>query len=141
MELTNEGNGWHLHAHLLLDVDWLEMPDISQIWAGLIGQEFGIVKIKDVRGTEFVQEVAKYVAKGSELAKWPGEQLLEFINAIRGVRFFATFGELRKASKEIKRELLARAPAPRECECGCGNFVFETETTSILNEIRRSKRR
>ena len=92
LEITNGGEGWHLHAHCLLNVRRLDMHRVALEWGELLGQQFGIVKIKDVRGTEYVQEVAKYVAKGSELASWDGHQLLEFVNAIRGIRFFATFG-------------------------------------------------
>jgi Replication protein/Transposase zinc-binding domain len=141
LEITNEGSGWHLHAHCLLDVRWLDMARISIEWGKLIGQEFGIVKVKDVRGTEFVQEVAKYVAKGSELASWPAEQLWEFICAIKSRRFFFAFGSLRKAMPDVRRQLALKKPPSPVCACGCGDFIFETDRSSVLRDIRRERRK
>ena len=140
MEITNENNGWHLHAHCLLDVRWLDMEALSKQWAELLGQEFGIVKIKDCRGSDYVIEVAKYVAKGSELAKWSGEQLWEFICAIKGVRFFAAFGSLFHLRNQIKQELALAQPGERVCECGCADIIIESELSAILSDIRQQER-
>jgi hypothetical protein len=65
-EITNEERGWHLHAHLLLDVKWLDMEKVAVTWGKLVGQEFAIVKIKDVREKDYLQEICKYVVEGSE---------------------------------------------------------------------------
>jgi len=91
-----------LHSHWLLDVRWLDMKGVSLTWSGLVGQEFAIVKIKDARDRDYLQEVTKYVAEGSELAKWPAEHLLEFVTAIRSRRFFFAFGSLFKMGHEIR---------------------------------------
>ena len=37
VEITNEGNGWHLHSHWLLDCRWLDMPSVTRRWAKLVG--------------------------------------------------------------------------------------------------------
>lgn len=137
LEITNGKEGWHLHAHLLLDVRWLDMEDLSLHWGKLIGQEFGIVKIKDCRGTDYLAEVSKYVAKGSELATWSGEQLWEFICAIRGCRFFFAFGSLFKMTKEIRRQLNELKGGGKVCPCGCGKFLIDTEASAVLREIRQ----
>jgi hypothetical protein len=139
IEITNSGEGWHLHAHLLLDVRWLDMSELAKVWGNLVGQQFGIVKIKDVRGQEYLAEVAKYVVKGNELAKWEPEQIWEFICAIRGKRFFFAFGSLFQMTKEIKRELLRQRADGKTCECGSSEFIYETEADAILGEIRRAK--
>lgn len=141
IEITKGETGWHLHAHLLLDTDWIDMPALSQSWARLVGQTFAICKVKDVRGSDYVKEVSKYVAKGSELATWPPEHLLEFVNAIKGIRFFFQFGTLLKMGKQIRQQLAAQKHAGRTCECGCDTIIYETEAQSIINELRRAKRR
>ena len=141
LEITNEGKGWHLHAHLLLDVRFIDIQKIAIQWGKLVGQEFGIVHIKDVRGQDFVREVAKYVAKGSELATWPAEQLLEFITAIQGCRFFFQFGSLRAAREAIKKTMRDLKPPSPKCECGCGEFFFETLVDALLNEVKQLERR
>jgi hypothetical protein len=137
IEITNEQRGWHLHSHWLLDVRWLDMTEISTTWAHLVGQEFSIVKIKDCRDQEYLQEVSKYVVEGSELAKWPAEEVNEFVRAIRGRRFFFAFGSLFKAGREIRAEIRAEKPVRQACECGANDFTFETEEQTALNEIRQ----
>jgi Replication protein/Transposase zinc-binding domain len=141
IEITNSGEGWHLHAHSLLDMRWLDMEKISVEWGRLVGQQFAIVKVKDVRHTEYLQEVSKYVAKGSELASWSPEQLWEFILAIKGCRFFFAFGTLRKAMPEVRRAIEARKGPGKQCKCGCSKFIYETEASSIIHEVNRAARR
>ena len=141
IEITNEGSGWHLHSHWLLDVRWLNMKEISECWGRLCGQEFAIVKIMDCRNSEYLQEVTKYVCEGSEMAKWPPEQIHEFVSAIRGRRFFFPFGSLFKTGRQIRAEVKAAKPAGQPCACGCSDFIFETEEQATINEIRQMNRR
>jgi hypothetical protein len=139
MEITHEGRGWHLHAHILLDVDWLEMPEVSKTWASLVGQEFAICKVKDCRAGSYAQEVAKYVAKGSDLAKWDAQLLLQFLFAIKGKRFFFAFGTLFKMGPEIRRELARAKGEGKLCECGACQFIYETEADAVLNQVARER--
>jgi hypothetical protein len=134
-EITNEGNGWHLHAHMLIDCRWLDMEQVSLTWGKLVGQNFAIVKIKDVRETEYLQEICKYVVEGSELAKWQPHQINEFVRAIRGLRMFNSFGTLRELAPQIRQELFAQKPPSPICKCGCGHFIYEDEATSVSREI------
>jgi hypothetical protein len=139
IEITNSGQGWHLHAHILADARWIDASLLAKDWGRLVGQAFGIVKVKDVRGESYVQEVAKYVAKGSELACWPGEVLLEFIEAIRGVRFFAAFGSLRDLRRQIEAQIRFAKRDRKKCACGHCDWTYETEVSAVLHQIRREK--
>jgi hypothetical protein len=136
-EITNEGRGWHLHGHLLVDVRFLDMSAMSIAWGALVGQNFGIVKIKDVRGKDYLGEVTKYIVKGSELCAWKPEMIAQFISAIRGVRFFATFGNLFHMTKEIRKEVFLNRPPPRSCECGSDDFSFQDERSMILRDHKK----
>ena len=136
-ETTHEEQGWHVHAHLLLDVNWLDMPEVARAWAALNGQEFAIVKIKDVRDKEYLQEICKYVVEGSELAKWPAELINEFVQAQRGLRMFSSFGSLREMAPEIRREIHANAPEREPCACGCEDFIYEDETAVTIREAEK----
>jgi hypothetical protein len=140
VEITNEGRGWHLHSHWLLDCDWLDMPAVSRAWGALVGQEFAIAKVKDVRGTDFVHEVCKYLAKGNEIAAWPAEQILEFVTAIRGCRFFFQFGSLFHLRDKVKQQLAFMRPETPACTCGSKDFRFEQEADHALREIHESLR-
>ena len=138
IEITNEGRGWHLHAHMLLDVRWLDASDLAIQWAKCIGQEFAIVKVKDVRGNSYLGEITKYVVKAAQLASWEENEIAQFIHAIRGVRFFATFGSMFKIRQEIAAEILSEKPPPPICECGCDKFRYEDEVSAVLRKIRNN---
>jgi hypothetical protein len=45
-EITNEGRGWHLHAHILVEARWVDAGLLAVTWGKLVGQQFGIVKVK-----------------------------------------------------------------------------------------------
>ena len=136
-EITNENRGWHLHAHLLLDVNWLEMDKVSITWGKLVGQEFAIVKVKDVRDEEYLQEICKYVVEGSELAKWQPHQINEFVQAVRGLRMFNSFGTLRELAPQIRAELNMAKPEMPPCKCGCTQFTYETEEASVAHDAEK----
>lgn len=140
VEITHSSEGWHLHSHWLIDCRWLDMHAVSRAWGKLVGQEFAICKIKDVRGREYIQEITKYVATGTELASWPGELIWEFIRAVRGRRFFFPFGSLFHLGPEIRRELRLQQPNTTTCECGCSDFIFEDQTHAILHEVQKMER-
>ena len=112
LEVTNEGRGWHLHAHLLLDVRYIDSGALAIAWAKRIGQAFAIVKVQAVQGDSYAKEVAKYIVKGTQLAGWEGEHSLQFIRAMHGTRAFVAFGSA-KAGLEFAR----RAARPEPCSC------------------------
>ena len=139
-EITNEGKGWHLHSHWLLDVRFLPIQRVAQVWASMVGQDFAVCRIYDVRQSEYIQEVCKYVVEGSELASWPADEINQFVQAVRGRRFFQSFGSLRKLAPQIRAEIEAAKPAAKVCDCGCSDFGYETETQAVVSELRSMER-
>lgn len=127
VEMTNENRGWHLHSHWLLDARWLDMKAVSTTWGKLVGQEFAVCKIMDVRERDYLQEVTKYVVTGSEMARWDANQIHEFVTAVRGRRFFFAFGSLFKQGPAVRAELRGQAAPTGECECGCNQFRWQDE--------------
>jgi hypothetical protein len=140
IEVTNEGRGWHLHAHVLADARWIDAGELAKVWGKKIGQDFAIVKVMDARGKDYLNEVTKYVVKGAQLVSWKPEEIAEFIMAIRGVRFFATFGTLFDLKAEVRAELNAAKPGPRMCACGCNRVVVTNERTEVIRECRKRNR-
>jgi hypothetical protein len=122
MEVTNEGRGWHVHFHLLIDAPWLSMAEVSQQWGRLVGQDYAIVKIKDCRGADYLQEVTKYAVKGSELARWTGKEISTFIGAFDGIRFFGVFGSLYGKRTEWAEWIKHVREIRPVCECGCSEW-------------------
>lgn len=143
LEVTNEGRGWHVHFHLLIDAPWLCMPDVSQAWARLVGQDFAICKIKDCRGADYLAEVTKYAVKGSELAKWDAETISNFITSFDGVRLFGVFGSLYAKRTLWSEWIKALQDIKPLCACGCNSWrlmspeelLWEEETKSGLTGV------
>jgi hypothetical protein len=141
VEITNEKRGWHLHAHWLVNARWVDVQKLAVTWGRLVNQDFAIVKVLDARDKpNYVREVSKYVVKGNQLAKWHADEINEFVRAIKGRRFFFVFGEMFKHQAAIRCELNRNKPET-VCDCGSFQFAFETETQSVLREIRQRSRR
>lgn len=118
IETTNEGRGWHVHLHALVDVRWIDPGELARRWGRLLGQEFAIVKVKDARLIEYLAELAKYACKPAQMAAWPEAEATQFVRACRGVRLFSTWGDLRGFKPPPKPQ--------RECEhCGAQAWDFE----------------
>jgi hypothetical protein len=124
LEVTNEGHGWHLHLHALIDARWVDQKELAIRWANIVGQDFAIVKVKDVRGSDYIREVTKYTVKGNDLAAWSAPDIAAYIDAMAGVRSFGVFGKLysqRTAWRKWLDTLQAEKPA---CECGCTTAII-----------------
>jgi len=137
IEITNEGNGWHLHSHWLVDANWLPMADVSVTWGKLVSQEFAICKVKDVRGKEYLDEICKYVVEGSELAKWEPEHINQFVRAVYRNRFFFSFGSLFKLAPLLRAEMEMNKPEAAPCDCGCDEFYYESLQAAEVREIMK----
>lgn len=124
LEFTNEGKGWHMHWHLLLQSEFIPARELAVAWGELVEQEFAIVKVMDVSDKSYLAELCKYVVEGSEMSKWPAEKILEFILALRGTRCFTVFGKFREMQKYARILLLEKEPSKEPCRCGCNEIVF-----------------
>jgi hypothetical protein len=122
LEVTNEGRGWHLHAHLLVDADWIDKRALAVKWGELVGQDFAIVCVKDARGQDYLRELVKYAAKGSDLASWNGDDVAAFVSAFQGVRSFGVFGTLYKQRAEWRAAIAELESVPERCPCGATFF-------------------
>jgi hypothetical protein len=137
IETTWNGDGAHVHIHALIEAKWIDSGQLAIEWGKLVGQDFAIVKVKDARDRTYLSEVAKYVAKGSELASWTGDKLVAFIQAIADVRMFGVFGDLYKKRSEIREFLDFLQELRNRCECGCNNWRVMDEKVWEFEEIER----
>jgi len=123
LEVTWADEGAHLHIHALVDAGWIDSGKLAMAWGKLMGQDFAIVKVKDAREKTYLSEVAKYLVKGSELAKWSGQKLATFIEAIDRVRMFGVFGKELYGKRTEWAEWIATLHSQRNvCECGCSSW-------------------
>lgn len=129
LEVTNEGRGWHLHLHALVDVNYLPVRDLEKAWARTTNGAGKIVRVYDARKKDYLAEVTKYAVKGSQLSGWAASEIITFIRAFMGQRTFGVFGELYGRRKEWADTLAEITNHARTCECGCQKFLYSDEET------------
>lgn len=118
IEMTNKGEGWHLHSHSLIDCRYISASELAIEWGRLCGQTFGIVHRDNIDSINYEKEICKYVVKPSEMIKWRTSDVFEFLKEIHRQRFFFTFGTM-KLFKPIKN-----ARAQGKCEtCHSEGFL------------------
>jgi hypothetical protein len=94
LELTNKGNGWHPHCHMIvLAASEPSQGALSIEWDSISGDSF-IVDVRPITGdpSEGFMEVFKYAVKFSDLSladNWHAAQLL------KGKRLLGSFGLFR----------------------------------------------
>jgi hypothetical protein len=128
LEVTNEGRGWHLHIHALVDAPWIDSGRLATEWADCVGQDFAIVKVKDARAGDYLRELCKYIVDGNALASWKPEVIRDYIEAFKGQRTFGCFGVLYKLRQEHKAFLESVQTDKNQCECGCSTFRYFSES-------------
>jgi hypothetical protein len=141
LEVTNEGRGWHLHTHLLVESRWVDAQQLARRWAHQVGvDDFCIVKVKDCRATEYCHEVAKYVCKPAQLTSWKPVEIVQVMDAFKGRRVFGVFGRLAKERQHWKAVLKEVRANRSKCPCGQNDWKVENETQRVENFEREKER-
>jgi len=138
LEITNRGNGWHPHLHIVADCEWLSLTtspptkwmsqdrkahifrqasiELENTWAELVGQKTASVAVRRKFGAAGAKNLAvetmKYTVKADDLIECEGNAG-EVIHAMTKVRLFRGFGScyrLKLDEEELK--------SPTPCECG-----------------------
>jgi len=136
IEVTNEGRGWHLHLHALIDAKWIDSFGLSAAWSKATNGLGKIVKVKDARGKDYLAEVTKYLVKGVQLAAWPKEDIVTFVDAFRGVRTFGVFGNLYGKRTEFRDWWKLVRDYKPQCPCGCSDMHYLSEMEFIEMDLR-----
>jgi len=143
LELTNEERGWHLHWHCLIQSAFLPADVLAREWGKRVGQEFAIVKVLDVSEKSYAHEVCKYIAKGSEIASWKPQEILEFVTALKKFRVFSCFGKFTQVRKFARVQNELEKPLAEPCQCGCNEYVFgrdEAHCNRVIDKYQASLR-
>lgn len=136
IEVTNESEGWHLHLHALVEARWIDAGRLAQVWNSVTGGFGKIVSVKDCRGESYLKEVSKYAAKGSDLAKWSGEKICEFLDAFTGLRTFGVFGNLYGKRTEFSEWLKSIRDLKPKCDCGCADLHYYSEAEWLEKDLQ-----
>jgi len=137
MEITNEGRGWHVHFHLLVDAVWIDAGKLAREWNAATGGLGHIVKVKDARSSEYLSEIVKYISKPSQTATWSQADIVTFVESVQGQRTFGVFGDLYGQRTEFAEWIASIRDEKPLCECGCSQIRYYTEGDWEFVCIRR----
>lgn len=136
IEVTNRGEGWHPHLHVLCNCRWLALHvpeprqrdseavkrqkydharlELSALWAQVIGQENAVVSALRAKAGDALAYVLKYAVKGSDLINSP-DPIAPMIRCLEKSRMISAFGTMHNLEAE-----LIEAEKPK-CKCkNCG---------------------
>ncbi len=134
VEITNEGAGWHLHLHALVDSDWIDGGELARQWSDVTGRIGRIVKVKDAREKNYLAEVTKYAVKGSQLAQWSPLDIESFVLAFSRQKTFGVFGGLFAARTKFSEWIAALQSKKPKCECGSNNVRYMDECDFLAQQ-------
>jgi hypothetical protein len=141
IEVTNEGKGWHLHLHALVNSQWIDQTQLSKEWRSVTNGLGYICSVKDARPKDYLHELTKYVVKGNQLAAWTGQDIVTFILAFQGKRTFGVFGDLYGMRTEFADFIAELKSGRKICDCGCSEFFYLSEVESIMLDLQPSSER
>ena len=83
----SKGEAFHTHMHILLDADYWDHAEISELWSQVTGGESSVVHICAL---DSIGEAIKYPLKSVDI---PDHMLVQFALETRGRRFVSAGGE------------------------------------------------
>lgn len=93
---------WHPHLHCLLDSDYLERHELSDLWQKVTAGSI-VVDIRVIRKADHAANyVARYVSQPVDLSKLPRDAIAETIRAFHGRRLWHPFGDWVAALKSVE---------------------------------------
>jgi hypothetical protein len=135
LEVTNEGRGWHIHFHLLVDANWVDAKKLAIQWNKTTNGHGYIVKVMDARKEDYLRELTKYCVKGTDLAKWSPEDLKSFVLAIQDTRCFSVFGSLFGQREEFRKFKEEAESTHHLCPCGSDNCRLYNEWEWLQHQL------
>lgn len=107
LEITRnqKAHQWHPHLHIIADGDYFQHAQLRAAWKQATGDS-DIVHIRKVNDAAAAATyTAKYITKTMDPSELTDDQLLEWIDEVRGIRFLQTFGTLHRLKLDTKEKL------------------------------------
>jgi len=132
LEVTNEGRGWHLHLHALVEARFIDEGQLKNVWRKITNGLGFICRVIPVTGDSYLREVTKYVVKGSTIAKWEPSTIVTFLQAFLNKRTFGVFGNLYAKRTEFAEWIAMLKTSRPKCVCGSCNVTYLDEAKFLL---------
>lgn len=135
LEVTNEGRGWHLHLHALIDARWIDAGELGKTWCKVTNGHGYIVKVKDARCRDYLHETTKYIAKGNQIASWSSADVCHFVECFEGVRTFGVFGSLYGLRTKFAEWFAVVKSLKPKCTCGSCDVSYYDEAAFLAFDL------
>lgn len=117
IELKPKDNGWHIHLHAILDCPYIPYQRLWSTWKKITHLKCPQIDIRAASNEKARAYVAKYASKSADFDSDPNT-IVEWYNATKGLRLFATFGKwYNKTIEELEGDLSPTLPPSRCPHC------------------------
>lgn len=124
IELVKKPDGWHIHAHCIVDCDYIPIKKLIGAWSKCIQHRGAHVRVQGASAKAVQHYICKYATKsGSD--GLPLDDIVEWWQAIKGSRLWATWGAWygKHAAEVVAQAMAMREQA--ECPyCGARGSIF-----------------
>lgn len=130
IEVTKNADNWHVHAHFLINGDYLPNKELRKAWAKALKTDEDLIHYpwieRPKKGKGAFLEIAKYIAKpvsflGAGKSRktdsrtgapvegrkaWTNSEMVEFFEVFQGARIFMTTGNFKEkdSAQNIEKE-------------------------------------
>lgn len=97
---------WHPHIHAIVDGDYLPHAELKDHWHRATADSYIVHVFRPKSRTDAISYLIGYVAKSSDVNRFPGPQIAEWATAVHGLRLAACLGTLHghKVAQDTERK-------------------------------------
>lgn len=124
IEVVLKDEGYHIHMHVMLDVEFIPYQKIFTAWKTILNFEHPSIDIRSASSNQARTYLAKDASKSACRRTTP-DQIVDWYEATKGERLFATFGKWYNAKiEELEENTLGIDTAPPCPSCGSVDSTF-----------------
>jgi len=124
IEVIPKSGYWHIHMHVLLDAPYIAYQRLFSEWRQILGEKAPQVDVRSASDKRAREYLAKDASKNIVFYVQP-EKVVEWYEATKGLRLFATFGTWYNVKIEAQLEFRAWEKVKPVCPfCGAENTCF-----------------
>lgn len=125
IELVHKPDGWHIHAHAIVDVEFIPFQKLMAAWSHCIRVKGAHVRVQGASAKAVQRYICKYATKSGadEMAL---EEIVDWWEAVKGSRLWATWGAwYGNEAREIIDKAEQSRPQAQCPYCGEVHTIFK----------------
>ena len=132
IEVLPKDDGWHIHCHLIVEVNYIPVKILWKAWAKCVHQDFAHARIQGASSDKIKAYICKYASK-SAIKEIGLSSIVDWFEAVKGSRLWATFGAWYNAKLEDLVDPDTPEKPPFECPfCHAVHSVFHARAGPFI---------